>query len=164
MTMRKKHSTFIGLVVTLALVISFGQGANAMNESTVFPRGEQGPKEFFTNTTWVKMLHTDEGGGFDTQVYNVTFEPAARTFWHSHPGGQILLITGGTGYYQEKDKPARLLKPGDVVAIPSAVVHWHGAAPDSRFVHLGMSTQVHLGPAKWLGPVTDEEYRAATTE
>jgi quercetin dioxygenase-like cupin family protein len=51
-------------------------------------------------------------------VYNVTFEPAARTFWHSHPGGQILLCTEGTGYYQEKDKPAQLLKAGDVVAIP----------------------------------------------
>ena len=57
-----------------------------------------------------------------------------------------------------------MLKPGDVVAIPSDVVHWHEAAPDSEFVHLGMSTQVHLGPAKWFGAVTDDEYRAATTK
>jgi len=162
--MKKMLSIMPSLVIAVLLVTTCNQGANAMNNSSIFPKGEPGPREIFTNTTWVKMLHADEGGGFDTQVYNVTFEPAARTFWHSHPGGQILLITEGTGYYQEKGKPAQLLKPGDVVAIPSDVVHWHGAAPDRQFVHLGMSTQVHLGPAKWLGPVADEEYRAATTE
>ena len=86
-----------------------------MNTSAIFPKGDQGLKEIFTHTTWVKMLHTDEEGTFDTQVYNVTFEPAARTYRHSHPGGQILLITNGTGYYQEKGKTAQLLKPGDVV-------------------------------------------------
>lgn len=133
-----------------------------MSKSTIFPRGDQAPKEVFTNTTWLKMLHADEGSMFDTQVYNVTFEPSARTHWHSHPGGQILLVTDGAGYYQEKGKAAQLCKPGDVVAIPSNVIHWHGAAPNSQFVHIGMSTQVHLGPAKWLGPVTDEEYLAAT--
>ncbi|HPQ67507.1 MAG TPA: cupin domain-containing protein [bacterium] len=135
-----------------------------MTDSSVFPKGMQGPKEIFTNTTWVNMLHTDEQGVFDTQVYDVRFEPAARTFWHSHPGGQILLVTSGTGYYQEKGKPAQLLKPGDVVAIPPDVVHWHGAAPQSEFVHLGMSTNVHLGPAQWFGPVTDEEYGEATAK
>jgi quercetin dioxygenase-like cupin family protein len=135
-----------------------------MNNVAIFPKGQQAPSQVFTNATWVHMLHTDEDGAFDTQVYNVTFEPSARTHWHSHPGGQILLMTSGTGYYQEKGEPAQLLKPGDVVAIPADVVHWHGASPSSPFVHLGMSTQVHLGPAKWLGPVTDEEYREATSE
>ena len=157
-------SKIVGFVFIITLATSCGHGANTMNKSTVFPKGDQAPKEIFTNTTWVKMLHTDDDGAFDTQVYNVTFEPAARTFWHSHPGGQILLITEGTGYYQEKDKAAQPLKPGDVVAIPADVVHWHGAAPDSQFVHIGMSTQVHLGPAKWFGAVTDEEYRAATAK
>jgi quercetin dioxygenase-like cupin family protein len=139
-----------------------GKGVQAMEKSAIFPKGDPAPSQVFTNTTWVAMLHTDEDGSFDTQVYNVTFEPAARTYWHSHPGGQILLITEGRGYYQEKGKPAQLLNPGDTVAIPANVVHWHGASPDSRFVHLGMSTQVHLGPAEWFGPVTDEEYVAAT--
>jgi fermentation-respiration switch protein FrsA (DUF1100 family)/quercetin dioxygenase-like cupin family protein len=138
------------------------KGENSMQYNTVFSKGDQGPKEIFTNTTWVNMLHTDNDGVFDTQVYDVIFEPSARTFWHSHPGGQILLITDGTGYYQEKGKPARLLNKGDLVAIPPDVVHWHGAAPDSHFVHIGMSTKVHLGPAKWFGSVTDEEYSEAT--
>jgi len=162
--MNKEILRIIGFVFAVTLMISFSKGANAMDKSTIFPKGDQGPEEIFTNTTWVKMLHSDEEGTFDTQVYNITFEPAARTYWHSHPGGQILLTTDGTGYYQEKGKPARLLKPGDVVAIRPDVVHWHGASPESQFVHLGMSTQVHLGPAEWVGPVTDEEYRDATSK
>ena len=154
-------------VIVIALAVAFltsCTGANTMTKSAIFPKGDRAPEAIFTNTTWVQMLHTDNDGGFDTQVYNVTFEPAARTFWHSHPGGQILLVTEGTRYYQEKGQPARVLKPGDTVAIASGVVHWHGAAPDSALVHLGMSTQVHLGPADWFGPVTDEEYTAATSE
>ena len=161
--MKTRLSTMLNLLLSMTLFTSCSHGGKTMSKSTVFPKGDKAPKEVFTNTTWVKMLHTDEGGAFDTQVYNVTFEPAARTFWHSHPGGQILLITEGVGYYQQKDKPAQRLEPGDVVAIPANVVHWHGAAPESQFVHLGMSTQVHLGPAKWFGPVKDEEYRAATS-
>lgn len=133
-----------------------------MEFNTVFPKGDRGPDNYFTKTTWVNMLHADEKGVFDTQVYDVIFEPSARTYWHSHPGGQILLVTDGIGYYQEKGKPARLLSKGDVVAIPPDVVHWHGAAPDSHFIHVGMSTNVHLGPATWFGPVTDEEYIDAT--
>ena len=135
-----------------------------MQNKSIFPKGDQGSRDYFTNNTWVSMLHPDNDGVFDTQVYNVIFEPSARTYWHSHPGGQILLITSGTGYYQEKGKPARSLNPGDVVAIPPDVVHWHGAAPESTFIHIGMSTKVHLGPAKWFGPVTDEEYNEATAE
>ncbi|QHI70907.1 cupin domain-containing protein [Tichowtungia aerotolerans] len=135
-----------------------------MNNKAVFAKGDPGPKEFFSNTAWVNMLHTDEDQAFDTQVYNVTFEPSARTYWHSHPGGQILLCTEGRGCYQEKGHPARQLGKGDVVAIPPNVNHWHGAAPDSEFVHIGMSTQVHLGPAEWFGPVTDEEYNGATAD
>jgi quercetin dioxygenase-like cupin family protein len=64
------------------------------------------------------MLHPDTNGVFDTQVYDVVFEPSALTYWHSHSEGQILLVADGVGYYQEKGKPAQLLKPGDVVPIP----------------------------------------------
>lgn len=135
-----------------------------MDTSLIFEKGNKAPSQVFTNTVWVNMLHTDEKKAFDTQVYDVVFEPAGRTHWHAHPGGQILLVTSGAGYYQEKDKPARKLKRGDVVAIAPDVMHWHGAAPNSEFVHIGMSTQVHLGPAVWAGPVTDEQYKEATAE
>jgi quercetin dioxygenase-like cupin family protein len=135
-----------------------------VNRDTIFPKGDRAPQEYFSNTAWVRMLHADESRSLDTQVYNVVFEAAARTYWHSHPGGQILLVTSGRGYYQEKGEPARLLEKGDVVAIPPDVVHWHGAAPDNEFVHIGLSSQVHLGPAEWSGPVKDSEYADATAE
>lgn len=164
--MKKEMIRILIFMLVMASVIScnFKKGENKMNNNAIFEKGDRGPEAYFSHTVWVKMLHTDEKGVFDTQVYNVTFESSARTYWHSHPGGQILLITHGTGYYQEKGKPAQLLKPGDTVAIPPEVVHWHGAAPDSEFVHLGMSTQVEKGPAKWFGPVTDQEYKEATAK
>lgn len=137
------------------------KGGNLMEKNLIFTKGGKGPADYFTNTVWVNMLVTDKEGTYDTQAYDVIFEPSARTYWHSHPGGQILLVTAGTGYYQEKGKPARLLTKGDVVTIPPHVMHWHGASPNDEFIHIGMSTQVHLGPAKWDGPVTDEEYKDA---
>lgn len=89
---------------------------------------------------------------------NVTFEPKARTNWHSHPGGQVLFITEGQGYYQAKGQPAQILHKGDVVEIPRNVVHWHGAGPDTGFAHIAISLNSDEGGAVWLGPVTDEEY------
>jgi quercetin dioxygenase-like cupin family protein len=133
-----------------------------MEQNAIFGKGNKASQKIFSNTGWVKMLHTDEDKVFDTQVYNVTFDSSARTHWHSHPGGQILLATQGRGYYQEKGKPARLLQKGDVVAIAPDVVHWHGAAPQQQFIHVGMSTRVHEGPAEWFGPVTDKQYAEAT--
>ncbi len=162
--MRKVTRILMALAVMMFLFPRDSKGGDRMSENEIFSKGSQAPSAVFTNSAWVNMLLTDEGGVFDTQVYNVIFEPAARTFWHSHPGGQILLVTSGTGYYQEKGQPSRRLKKGDVVAIPLDVVHWHGAAPESEFVHIGMSTKVHLGPAKWFGPVTDPEYAEATAK
>ena len=154
------------LIITIAFIISCGniKGGNSMSKNMIFEKGAKAPNAIFTNTVWVNMLLSDEEQVFDTQVYDVIFEPAARTHWHSHPGGQILLVTEGSGYYQEKGKKAQLLKKGDTIPIPPDVVHWHGASPNSEFVHIGMSTKVHLGPAKWFGPVTDQEYREATAE
>ena len=94
-----------------------------------------------------------------TQVGNVTFEPGARTKWHSHPGGQILLATEGTGYYQEKGSSKRLLRKGDVVKCPSNIAHWHGASHDSHFVQVAI-TNAREGATVWLHPVTDEEYNS----
>ena len=155
---------FLVMTTVLSISCTTHKGDTAMDTNLIFGKGEKAPSQVFTNTVWVNMLHTDEEKVFDTQVYDVIFEPAARTFWHSHPGGQILLATSGTGYYQEKGKPARKLAKGDVVAISPDVVHWHGAAPNTEFVHIGMSTKVHEGPAVWAGPVTDEQYNEATAE
>ncbi|MGC9361708.1 MAG: cupin domain-containing protein [Candidatus Syntrophosphaera sp.] len=135
-----------------------------MNQDAPFPVGPKSDWETFTNTVWFQYLVEDEDNTYDTHVYNVVFDSSARTYWHSHPGGQILLVTSGTGYYQEKGRQARKLVPGDVITIPPDVAHWHGAAPDCKFAHLGIGAQVRLGPIKWLGPVTEEEYRESTAQ
>ncbi len=133
---------------------------NTMNKIIIFPKG-QSATENFTGTTHVQMLTVD-GKNFDAISYNVTFAPGSRTYWHSHPGGQLLYCTSGEGCYQEKGEPVRYLKVGDVVEIKPDVVHWHGATPNSEFIHLGISTQLSKGPADWFGEVTDKEYDNAT--
>ena len=133
---------------------------NPQNEAA-FPKGEKISSNNFTGTVWVQMM-----GANDCTLHasfgNVTFEGKARTYWHSHPGGQILFITNGTGYYQVKGQPARLLHKGDVMEIPRNVVHWHGAAPDSEFAHIAVSLNTDEGGAVWLGPLSDEEYSKST--
>jgi quercetin dioxygenase-like cupin family protein len=127
----------------------------------LFPIGNQITNNNFAGTAYLQMM-----GASDTSLHvsygNVTFEPNARTNWHSHPGGQLLFITEGKGYYQAKGEPARLLRKGNFVEIPRNVVHWHGAAPDSRFAHIAVSLNTDDGGAVWSGPVTDEEYGQAT--
>jgi 4-carboxymuconolactone decarboxylase len=124
---------------------------------SVFAKGDKINSTNFTGTVWLNMM-----GATDSTMHvsygNVTFEPGARTNWHSHPGGQILLITGGTGYYQAKGEPARLLRKGDYVEIPPYLVHWHGAGPDSVFAHIAISLNTDKGGAVWEQPVNDEEY------
>lgn len=123
---------------------------------SIFPTGEKNTAfaKYFVGQSWLNML-TTEG----VAIGNVTFEPKCRNNWHiHHKGGQILLCTAGRGYYQEWGKPARELHPGDVVQIPPEVKHWHGAAPDSYFVHLVVEVPAEGSSNEWLEPVSDEEY------
>ncbi|HIT03997.1 MAG TPA: cupin domain-containing protein [Candidatus Caccocola faecipullorum] len=122
-------------------------------DSLIFPAGERFDNENFSGEVWLKMLT-----GMPCPVANVTFAPACRNNWHTHRGGQILLVTAGRGFYQEWGKEARELRAGDVVEIPAEVKHWHGAAPDSWFSHIAMEIHPELGPATWLEPVSEEEY------
>jgi len=128
------------------------------NKNSIFPKGEKASPDYFTGTTWVYTLVNDPA--FNCLMGNVTFEPGARNNWHTHPGGQILLVTDGTGYYQEKGKPIQLLRKGDVVKILPDVEHWHGASPDSEFTHIAISTNTQKGVVEWLQRVTDEEYNS----
>ena len=128
-----------------------------LSKSVIFPVGEKFDSPNFIGTVWLNML-TPSGSALP--VANVTFEPGCRNNWHKHAGGQILLVTGGRGYYQEWEKPARELHPGDVVTIPADAKHWHGAARDSWFVHLAIEVNPEKGPATWLEPVGDDEYNS----
>jgi len=126
-------------------------------ERIIFPKGEKIENEHFTGTASLHVLVPDNNT-FHCPVFNVAFEPGARNNWHKHPGGQILLVTGGRGYYQEESKKAQVIREGDVVTIPPDVKHWHGAAPDSWLAHIAISTNAQWGDAEWMEPVTDEEY------
>ena len=134
--------------------------SNKLNVETVFPMGEKLPEQFskyFKGTAYLNMLVPFQSE-FNAPVGNVTFEPGCRNNWHKHPGGQILLITNGRGYYQEEGKEARELFAGDVVMIPPNMKHWHGAAKDSWFTHVTVETNITAGPPVWMEPVSDEEY------
>lgn len=125
--------------------------------STAFPKGEKITNGNFAGTAWLHMLvNTDTV--FNISAGNVTFEPGARTNWHYHPGGQILLITNGEGLYQEEGKPVREIRAGDVIKCEPGVIHWHGAAPGSGLSHVAIGTNSHKGAVVWLKPVSAEEY------
>ena len=131
--------------------------SNDLSESVIFPKGQKITDEHFIGTASVETL-VPMDSSFNCQVANVTFEPGARNSWHKHPGGQILLVTGGIGYYQEEGKLARIIQEGDVVKINPNMKHWHGATPDSWLVHIAIITNPQKGDAVWLEPVTDKEY------
>lgn len=129
------------------------------DQAPIFSKGERAPADYFVGTAWVRILvPADET--FNTQIANVEFEAGARNNWHTHPGGQILIITSGNGFYQEKGKPIQVLRKGDTIKIFPDIVHWHGASPDSELTHLAVNTNTQKGIAEWLQKVTDEEYNS----
>lgn len=139
-------------------------GPKGMSNTSPFPLGEENTAyaKYFSGKSYLAPLASNSELG--VPVANVTFEPACRNNWHSHTGGQILIAVGGIGFYQEKGKPARRLKAGDVVEIAPNVVHWHGAAPDSWFSHLAISCNPKTNKNTWLDPVSDAEYAEAVSE
>ncbi len=129
-----------------------------LSNSVIFEKGEENPfGKFFVGKSYLNMLSTE-----GVVIGNVTFEPGCRNNWHIHKadkgGGQILLCTGGKGWYQEWGKPAQELNAGDVVHIPAGVKHWHGAAKDSWFVHIAVEVPGENTSSEWCNPVSDEEY------
>lgn len=131
------------------------------NHTVLFGEGPENTAyaKYFVGQSYLKMLSTE--GIF---IGNVTFEPGCRNNWHVHNadkgGGQILLCTDGTGWFQEWGKPAQKLNPGDVVNIPTGVKHWHGAAKDSWFTHVAVEIPGENTSNEWLEPVSDEDYDA----
>ena len=89
----------------------------------------------------------------------VNFAPGARTVWHTHPAGQLLIVTTGQGWVQEEGKDKRTINPGDVVWIPVGVKHWHGATDTSPMAHIAVSYMQDGKNVDWLEPVSDEQYR-----
>lgn len=125
-------------------------------EQMMFPKGDfnSAYAQYFIGNSYLAPLSQGK-----VPVSNVTFEPRCRNNWHIHHKGiQVLICVGGTGWYQEWGKEARMLKPGDVVEIPEGVKHWHGATKDSWFQHVTFTVAEEGASNEWLEPVTDEEY------
>jgi len=154
-----KMSDWLTALLVLGTLTSQAQSTREAirAHSPIFSKGEKAPASNFTGTVWVRTLVPDETT-YHCVVGNVTFEPGARSNWHSHPTGQILLVTDGLGYYQEKGKPIQIMHKGDVFKCPPDIEHWHGASPTSPMTHVSIIPNSEKGIAVWLKKVTDQEY------
>lgn len=124
----------------------------------IFPKGEKGSADFFTGNAYnIGLVAPDST--FTTAVGNVYFEPGARSNWHTHPAGQILIITDGVGYHQIEGQPIEVIKKGDVVKCPPNVRHWHGASPDTGLQQLYIVPNTEKGIVDWQEAVTNEQYK-----
>lgn len=157
------------LILTFGMVL-IGACTNSTNETqdimdckkqmvqAIFPKGEKGSEELFTGNAYNYGLVAPDSI-FTTAVGNVYFEPGARSNWHSHPAGQILIITDGVGYHQIEGQPIEIIKKGDVVKCPPNVRHWHGASPNLGLQQLYIVPNVEKGIVDWNEAVTNEQYK-----
>ena len=131
------------------------------DKQNVFGKGDPNVNyaKYFIGNSYLKQITSAEDG---FRMSNVTFEPGTRNNWHIHHakkgGGQVLIVTAGSGWYQLEGKPAVSLNPGDAVVIPANVKHWHGAKKDSWFSHIAFEAPGEGMSNEWLEPVSDEEY------
>lgn len=134
-----------------------------MNSTEIFPKGEPLPKDWFTGNAFLKpLIARDKNNEFSAG--SVTFEPGARTNWHTHPKGQVLLVIEGQGLYQEKGKPAQIIQKGDVVNIPENVEHWHGATSETKMIHVAITNFKEDTQVTWLTPVSEDDYESANSK
>ena len=119
----------------------------------------RGPVEFFTGHVRIDMPFKGAG---DARIGGaiVTFEPGARSAWHTHPLGQVLIVTAGTGWTQCEGEPIVEIHAGDIVVCPPGHRHWHGATPTSAMTHIAIQEAKDGKVVEWMEQVTDEEYLA----
>ncbi|WP_221393598.1 cupin domain-containing protein [Dyadobacter sp. NIV53] len=146
-------------VLILMIVISAAWSNRAVAQtSPIFPKGEKAANVHHVGDVWLTELSpADSVFSYGTSV--AIFDPGARLNWHSHPGGQILIITDGVGYYQEKGKTKQTVKRGDVVKCQPGIEHWHGATPESGVTYIATSP-AQKGKTIWLQKVADAEYNS----
>jgi quercetin dioxygenase-like cupin family protein len=117
----------------------------------------QGPARYFTGSARVDPLFAPHPPTTTSGAY-VTFEPGARSAWHTHPAGQVLIVTAGAGRVQRWGGPVQEIRPGDVVWTPPGVKHWHGAAPSTSVTHIAIQDAVDGKNVEWMEKVSDEQY------
>jgi quercetin dioxygenase-like cupin family protein len=137
-------------------------GEPAGRSMEIWPNGSRpsakGAAEYFTGSVVVDPLYAANDGTTSTGGF-VTFEPGARSAWHTHPAGQILIVTSGTGWVQEWGGEKLEVKPGDVIWTPPGVKHWHGATATNGMSHIAITNVVDGRNVDWMEQVSDEQYR-----
>lgn len=123
----------------------------------------KGPAEWFTGNVYIDSLHQADAPA-RVSVASVTFEPGARTAWHSHPLGQTLIVTAGNGQVQNWGGHLEEIQPGDVLWCPPGEKHWHGAAPTTAMTHLSIVEWLDGKSADWMEHVSDEQYQGKYKE
>ena len=161
-----------GTGAVFAVSDRLGSGAHALStEQTIDPKevhmdikragsqpSRKGTSDWFTGTVRIDPLFEVKAPSRALGIW-VTFEPGARTHWHTHPLGQHLVVTGGCGWVQRWGGPIEEIRPGDVVWIPPGEKHWHGAAPTTAMTHFAVYEHVDGHGADWMEPVSDGQYR-----
>ncbi len=135
--------------------------APTATQITVTPKSAQkvivGTPNHFTGSAWVQSLFDAKVPSHDTGGI-VTFQPSARSVWHTHSLGQVLIVTEGEGWVQAWGGPVQVMRKGDVIWIPAGVKHWHGASPTSSVTHIALQGEQNGTNVVWLEPVTDAQY------
>jgi quercetin dioxygenase-like cupin family protein len=157
-----KRLAAAGLPLLLAST-AFAHSADAP-DMTIARVGSQpsthGPARYFTGSARIDPLFAPQAppAPSATSGAYVTFEPGARSAWHTHPAGQVLIVTAGVGRVQRWGGPVQEIRPGDVVWTPPGVKHWHGAAPSTSVTHIAIQDAVGGKNVEWMEKVSDEQY------
>src|SRR4249920_3780180 len=146
------------LAIACAMSSLFIFQSQAQTADSAFPKGELSAAKNHTGKIWLSELNVGDST-FDPSIAMATYDAGAKLDWHVHPGGQVLLITEGIGYYQERGKPARIVRKGDVIKCAPGVEHWHGAGAQSSFAYIAV-TPTQKGKTIWLESVSDKDYNS----
>lgn len=164
--MKQKLAYSISLLLLLAMLSSCDrdkaqrqQSQSDSSNEAIFPKGEPGPATNFTGNAYnFGLLASDST--YNTLVGNVYFEESARSNWHVHPSGQILIVLDGEGYHQLEGQPKQIMRKGDVIKCPPKVKHWHGATENNSLTQMYILPKTENGIVTWLEPVTDDQYKS----
>lgn len=155
----RKLALYTGITCMLASATLF---AEEPSEMVVKPNGSQetfmGPDKYFTGSVRVDRLANPQAPSKVSAAY-VTFNPGARSAWHSHPMGQTLIVTQGVGWVQQDGGEKKAIKPGDVVWTPPGVKHWHGGTADNAMTHIAIQESKDGKNVEWMEQVSDEQYQ-----
>jgi quercetin dioxygenase-like cupin family protein len=153
-----RHLAAIAIAFALLATMPAHAESTQISPNGSRPSTKGAPHNFTGSVTvdpfYAPNANTTSSGGL------VTFEPGARSAWHTHPAGQVLIVTSGTGWVQEEGRQKREIKPGDVIWTPPGVKHWHGATASTSMSHIAITNVVDGRNVEWMEHVTNEQYQA----